>query len=114
MTAALRRSRAGTFVVRPPHTRRTSPLALLLSPDLRVLAQTSDTDACLSLLTPPGPGRPAVHASVYDVAAQLPAVEAGVDPTPPRSRLHLADGLWLTLSAARIGHASPSSPRPSP
>ncbi|MGW2382253.1 helix-turn-helix transcriptional regulator [Streptomyces sp. NPDC001658] len=111
VTAALRRSQAGTFVVRPPHTRRTSPLALLLSPDLRVLAQTPDTDACLSLLTPPEPGRPAVHASVYDVAAQLLAVEAGVDPGPPRSRVHLADGLWLTLSAARIGDAFPSGRR---
>jgi hypothetical protein len=58
-------------VVRPPHTRLPSPLALLLDPDLRVLAQTPATSACLSRLAPPGPGRPAVHACVYDVAAQL-------------------------------------------
>jgi hypothetical protein len=39
------------------------------------------------------------------VAAQLLATEAGVDPHPPQARAHLADGLWLTLRAARIGAA---------
>ena len=111
VTRALRRRQAETFVIRPPHARLPSPLALLLDPDLRVLAQTPATSACLSRLVPPGPGRPAVHACVYDVAAQLLAVEEGVDTHPPRSRLHLADGLWLTLSAARIGGVLPSDRR---
>ncbi|MFF4030546.1 response regulator transcription factor [Streptomyces sviceus] len=111
VTTALRRSRAQTFVVRPPHARLPGPLALLLDPDLRVLAQTPATSACLSRLVPPGCGRPAVHACVYDVAAQLLAVEAGVDTHPPRSRVHLADGLWLTLSAARIDGVLPSGHR---
>ncbi|WP_053852540.1 helix-turn-helix transcriptional regulator [Streptomyces sp. NRRL B-24085] len=112
VTAALRRGRAQTFVVRPPHARLPGPLALLLDPDLRVLAQTPATTACLSRLTPPGHHQvPAVHACVYEVAAQLLAVEAGVDTHPPRLRLHLADGLWLTLSAARIGGVLPSDRR---
>ncbi|WP_240436086.1 MULTISPECIES: helix-turn-helix transcriptional regulator [Streptomyces] len=111
VTTALRRSRAQTFVVRPPHARLPGPLALLLDRDLRVLAQTPATSACLSRLVPPGCGRPAGHACVYDVAAQLLAVEAGADTHPPRSRVHLADGLWLTLSAARIDGVLPSERR---
>ncbi|CAM5706297.1 response regulator transcription factor [Streptomyces griseorubiginosus] len=111
VTAALRRAQAETFVVRPPHARLQSPLALLLDHDLRVLAQTPATSACLSRLVPPGHGRAAMHACVYDVAAQLLAVEAGVDTHPPRSRLHLADGLWLTLSAARIADVMPTDRR---
>ncbi|MEU1480569.1 response regulator transcription factor [Streptomyces sp. NPDC001668] len=111
VTRALRRSQADTFVVRPPHARLPSPLALLLDPDLRVLAQTPATSSCLSRLVPPGDGRPAGHACVYDVAAQLLAVEEGVDTHPPRSRVHLADGLWLTLSAARIRGVLPSERR---
>ncbi len=111
VTTALRRAQARTFVVRPSHAPRPGPLVLLLSPDLRVLAQTPETYACLSLLVPPERGHPhpAVPASAYNVAAQLLAVEAGVDAHPPRCRVHLADGLWLTLSAARIGDAAPQA-----
>ncbi|MDF3145321.1 MULTISPECIES: LuxR C-terminal-related transcriptional regulator [unclassified Streptomyces] len=111
VSTALRRIQAGTFVVRPSHAPRPGPLVLLLSPDLLVLAQTPETYACLSLLVPPEHGRPAVPASAYNVAAQLLALEAGVDAHPPRSRVHLADGLWLTLSAARIGDAAPQARR---
>ncbi|MGI5456117.1 response regulator transcription factor [Streptomyces sp. CA-249302] len=106
VTTALRRSQAHTFVVRPPRPRGSSPLALLLAPDLRVLAQTPATHACLTRLAPAAHGRGTIHASVYDVAAQLLAVEAGVDTHPARSRAHLGDGLWLTLSAARIADAT--------
>ncbi|WP_308296992.1 MULTISPECIES: helix-turn-helix transcriptional regulator [unclassified Streptomyces] len=60
---------------------------------------------------PPEHGRPPVPASAYNVAAQLLAVEAGVDTNPPRARVHLADGLWLTLRAARIGDADPPDRR---
>ncbi|MDJ0345360.1 helix-turn-helix transcriptional regulator [Streptomyces sp. H10-C2] len=107
VTTALRRSQAETFVVRPSDAPRPGPLVLLLSPDLRVLGQTLETHAYLSLLVPPEHGRPPVPASAYNVAAQLLAVEARVDANPPRSRVHLADGLWLTLRAARIGDAAP-------
>ncbi|MEU6143471.1 helix-turn-helix transcriptional regulator [Streptomyces sp. NPDC047081] len=112
VTTALRRTQAHTFVVRRPHTRSSGPLALLLSPDLRVLAQTAATPTFLSRMSPPAHGgRAAIHASVYDVAAQLLAVEAGIDTHPPRTRAHLADGLWLTLSAARIDDATPTHRR---
>jgi DNA-binding CsgD family transcriptional regulator len=54
---------------------------------------------------PPAEGQPPVPASAYNVAAQLLAVEAGVDANPPLARVHLADGRWVTLRAARIGAA---------
>lgn len=111
VTRALRRSQAETFVVRPSAVPRPGPLVLLLSPDLRVLGQTPETHAYLSLLVPHARGRPAVPAAAYNVAAQLLAVEAGVDTNPPHARVHLADGLWLTLRAARIGDADPPEAR---
>ncbi|KUM73474.1 helix-turn-helix transcriptional regulator [Streptomyces curacoi] len=111
MTTALRRSQAQTFVVRPPEAAHPGPLVLLLSPGLRILGQTPETHAYLSVLVPPEHGRPPVPASAYNVAAQLLAVEAGVDTNPPRARVHLADGLWLTLRAARIGDADPPDRR---
>jgi DNA-binding CsgD family transcriptional regulator len=36
------------------------------------------------------------------VAAQLLAREQAVDANPPSARVHLSDGLWVTLRAARI------------
>ncbi|MFF5973545.1 LuxR C-terminal-related transcriptional regulator [Streptomyces sp. NPDC012769] len=92
-----------TFTVRPPGAVRPGPLVLLLSPDLRVRGRTPESDACLARLIPPDKGRAPVHAAVYDVAAQLLAREAGVDARPPRAPVPLADGLWRTLRAARIG-----------
>ncbi|GAB3644369.1 helix-turn-helix transcriptional regulator [Streptomyces sparsus] len=109
VTTALRRSQADTFRVRSssPATPRPGPLVLLLSPDLRVLGQTPAAHTYLSTLVPPAPGRPTVPASAYNVAAQLLAVEAGADTSAPRARVHLKDGLWLTLRAARIGGGEP-------
>ena len=104
VTTALRRSQAHAFVVRasrePP---RLGPVVLLLSPDLDVLRQTPQTQEYLRILVPPEAGRPPIPAGAYNVAAQLLAVEADVDPNPPWARVHLPDGLWLTLRAARIG-----------
>ncbi len=76
---------------------------LLLSPDLEVLGQTPTTHEYLQTLIPPEDGRAPVPASAYNVAAQLLAIESGVDDHPPSTRVHLAAGLWLTLRAARLG-----------
>ncbi|MGW0734826.1 helix-turn-helix transcriptional regulator [Streptomyces sp. NPDC002851] len=111
VTTALRRSQAEAFVVRPSDAPHPGPLVLLLSPELRVLAQTPETHTYLSLLVPPEDGRSPIPASAYNVAAQLLAVEAGVDTNPPRARVHLAEGLWLTLRAARIGDTDPPDRR---
>lgn len=58
-------------------------------------------------LVPPPEGNPPVPASAYNVAGQLLAHEAGVDANPPWARVHLGDGGWVTLRAARIAGAAP-------
>lgn len=102
VTAALRRTQSNTFVARSSVVPR-GPLVLLLSPDLDVVSQTPETHEFLRTLVPPADDRPPIPASAYNVAAQLLANEAGVDSHPPRTRVHLSEGLWLTLRAARIG-----------
>ena len=105
VTRALRRGQAATFVERTAPPSRTGPVVLLLSPELQVLGQTPQTHEYLRALVPPPPERAPVPASAYNVAAQLLAAEAGVDDGAPRARVHLADGVWLTLRADRIGDA---------
>jgi len=81
---------------------RAGPAVLLLSSDLSVQAQTSETDQYLRVLVPRDDDGPAIPAGAYNVAAQLLAVEDGVDNHPPTARVHLGDGDWVTLRAARI------------
>ena len=103
VTAALRQAQAATFVARPSSASRPGPVVLLLSPELTVIGQTPQTHEYLQTLIPPERGRAPVPASAYNVAAQLLAVESGVDDHQPSARVHLSGGLWLTLRAARIG-----------
>jgi DNA-binding CsgD family transcriptional regulator len=104
VTTALRRSQAHAFAAVDSATAtRTGPVVLLLSASLDVLGQTAETQEYLRMLVPPDDDRPPVPASAYNVAAQLLAAEAGVDPNPPWARVHLPGGRWLTLRAARIG-----------
>lgn len=106
VTCALRRCEADAFVAAPSGRRhRTGPVVVLLSPGLDVVGQTPATHEYLRLLVPPPDGRPPVPASAYNVAAQLLANEAGVDDNEPRARVHLPDGRWLTVRAARLGNA---------
>jgi DNA-binding CsgD family transcriptional regulator len=112
VTAALRRSQARTFDAAPARgSRPNGPLVLLLSPDLEVMRQTPATHDPLRLLVPRDDDRPPVPAGAYNVAAQLLAVEARVDGHPPRARVHLADGQWLTLLADRWDGTGPRSAR---
>jgi DNA-binding CsgD family transcriptional regulator len=102
VTTALRLGQAATLLYRPPPARRAGPLVLLLSADLQLLGQTPQTHDYLRTLIPSPPGRAPIPASAYNVAAQLLANESGVDANPPSARVHLADGIWLTLRAARL------------
>lgn len=103
VTAVLREAQAASFVARPPSAARPGPVVLLLSPELEVTGQTPPTQEYLQTLIPPEHGGAPVPASAYNVAAQLLAVESGVDDHQPSARVHLSAGLWLTLRAARIG-----------
>jgi DNA-binding CsgD family transcriptional regulator len=82
------------------------PAVLLLADDLALLTQTPHTDAYLRALLPTAADRSPVPSGAYNVAAQLLAHESGIDEHPPWVRVHLRDGLWVTLRAARIGETS--------
>jgi DNA-binding NarL/FixJ family response regulator len=102
VTETLRRCQAQTFTATQPAELPRGPVVLVLSPDLQVKAQTTETEAYLSALIPPAGDRHAVPAGAYNVGAQLIAHEAGVDSHPPRARVHLRQGTWLSLRAARM------------
>jgi DNA-binding NarL/FixJ family response regulator len=84
------------------HRHGLDPVVLTLDDDLRITSRTAASQEWLDRLLPPSPGEPGVPASVYNVAAQLLCAEAGVDQHPAYTRVHLADGYWLTLRAARL------------
>lgn len=111
LTAALRRRAAQSFGPPTDCEGAPGPVVLLLAPDLQVRVQTESTSGYLRVLVPPDDERAPVPAGAYNVAAQLLAVEGGVDPAPPIARTHLTGGRWVTFRAARIGVAEPSERR---
>jgi DNA-binding CsgD family transcriptional regulator len=111
VTAALRRCQRRSFALPGTDRDRSGPVVLVLSPELDVRAQTQGTEEYLRLLVPPDGDRRPIPAGAYNVAAQLLAVEAGVDDHPPSARVHLGDGTWRTLRAARIGDSTPVADR---
>jgi DNA-binding NarL/FixJ family response regulator len=102
VTAALRHAQAMTFHISDAARAPDGPAVLVLSPDLQVRAQTPETEAYLRALVPPAADRQPIPAGAYNVGAQMLAREQGVDTHPPRARVHLGQGVWLTLRAARI------------
>jgi DNA-binding NarL/FixJ family response regulator len=110
ITGALRRCQAETFVNRvDPEPHRVGPVVLLLSSELDVLGQTPHTAEYLNVLVPPDKGRDPIPAGAYNVAAQLLANEAGIDHNPAAARVHLSQGRWLSLRAARLGDEEKSN-----
>jgi DNA-binding CsgD family transcriptional regulator len=108
VTPSLRRSLLPTFergLSAFPH--QGGPVVLLLSDALGLLTQTPQTDSYLRALLPTDIGQAPVPAAAYNVAAQLLACEEGVDDNPPSARVHLGDGRWVTLRAARMEGAGP-------
>ncbi len=105
VTNALRRCQARAFDPAASADDRSGPVVLVLSPELEVRAQTPETEKYLRVLVPPDTDRPPIPAGAYNVAAQLLAVESGVDDHPPSARVHLSGGVWLIFRAARIGDA---------
>lgn len=111
ITSRLREVQAAAFSVAGTVPRQRGPGALVLSPALAVRAQTPQTQDWLATLVPPESGRGPVPASAYNVAAQLLAVEAGVDDHPAQVRVHLGAGVWLTLRADRVAGTEPVEDR---
>lgn len=103
LAGALRRCQARTFAGPAVAGRHDlGPVVLTLDEELTITSRTSASQAWLDVLLPPGPDQQTVPASVYNVTAQLLALEEGVDHHPPFARTHLAGGFWLTLRAARL------------
>jgi DNA-binding NarL/FixJ family response regulator len=108
LATALRHCQARTFVDPATwHRPDLGPVVLTLDDDLRITSRTAASRGWLDVLLPPKADEGAIPASVYNVAAQLLAVEQGVDAHPAFARTHLADGFWLALRAARL---SPDQP----
>lgn len=106
ITAALRRCALRTFSRRVDARDRhpwPGPIVLVLSDQLEVQRQTPETEQYLRAVVPPDDARPPIPAGAYNVAAQLLATEAAIDEHRPAARVHLEDGEWLALRAARIG-----------
>ena len=112
VATALRRAQARTLLAGSEQRSRPGPVVLLLSPRLEVRGQTPQTPEYLRTLLPPAPDAPPVPAVAYNVAAQLLAIEAGVDAHPPIGRVHLASGRWLTARADRLDAAESGEQRP--
>jgi DNA-binding CsgD family transcriptional regulator len=109
-TAALRRSSMPSFEhSSATFERQSGPAVLLLSEDLELITQTPQTDSFLRALLPTDAQQVPIPAGAYNVAAQLLAQEAAIDAHPPWARVHLRDGLWVTLRAARIDTRSPDA-----
>jgi DNA-binding CsgD family transcriptional regulator len=102
VTSALRSSHAQTFAAPPVSSPLQGPVVLLLSEDLEVMAETEHTIGLLRTLLPTPEGQDPIPAAAYNVAAQLLAHEAGVDPGPAAARVHAGNGHWMSLRAARL------------
>ena len=112
LTLALRRCLGNTLGTAPPRDLPDlGPVVLVLTPQLGVRGQTPRTTDTLRILVPPGQDHTPVPASAYNVAAQLRAVEEGVDNNPPSARVYLRQGIWMTVRAARIDGPKPLAER---
>lgn len=111
ITSRLRHVQAAGFKSAGNVPRLRGPGALVLSPALTVRVQTPQTHDWLAALVPTRSGRDPVPASAYNVAAQLLAIEAGVDSHPAQARVHVGVGTWLTLRADRVAGNQPVEKR---
>jgi DNA-binding NarL/FixJ family response regulator len=112
LATALRQCQARTFVdPATQHRPDLGPVVLTLDDDLRITSRTAASRGWLEALLPPKADERAIPASVYNVAAQLLAVEQGADAHPALARTHLADGFWLALRAARLSPDQPPASR---
>jgi DNA-binding CsgD family transcriptional regulator len=107
ITLTLRAQQAATFDAPSAPDRRLGPVVMVHDDGLRVESQTPASEEWLRLLLPPVAGENVVPAAAYNVAAQLIANEAKVDTNHPMTRVHLSDGVWVTLRAARLTSSNP-------
>jgi len=103
ITRALRRRQAAAFTDGAPASPPPDgPAVLILDDQLRMISRTAAATDWLRSLLPTPPGMSPIPAVAYNVAAQLLAVEAGVDGHPPSVRSRVAGQTWVTLRASRL------------
>ena len=68
----------------------------------RIQLKTVNEPGSLAQVAPPAEDRQPIPAAAYNVAAQLLAVEEGIDSNPPTARVHVSEGFWMTVRAARL------------
>jgi DNA-binding CsgD family transcriptional regulator len=110
LVRGLRQAMARTFSLHRSWAVPTGPAVLILDDELRPRHHTTSVDAQLRELLPTAPDLTPVPAVAYNVAAQLLAVEKGVDHRPPQARAHLAGGTWIRVRASRLASRSGSGP----
>ena len=86
------------------------PAVLLLTDDLAVVGRTDPSEHYLRALLPAEAGDVAIPAAAFNVAAQLLAVEFGVDERPAHARVHVPGCSWMTTSAARVTAPTAAEP----
>jgi len=99
VTPAIRGRLLATFAYVAEPT--VGPLVVLVGDDLRPIAQTTSSDRYLAALLPAEADRGVIPAAVFNVAAQLRAVEAGIDVRPARARVYVPGASWMTMLAGR-------------
>lgn len=102
LTTAQRTAQARTFTDPPVDAQPPGAAVLVLGADLTLKGHTSAAVSTLLRLNPPDRDIPLVPAAAYNVGAALLAGEAGRRVGAAWSRVHLAGGHWVTLSAARM------------
>lgn len=102
LAQGLRRAQARSFTSPVTWDLPPGPAILVLGDDLEPLHQTASVDVQLRRLLPTAPDLTPVPAAAYNVAAQLLAVERGVDDRPPMARAQIADGAWIRIRASRL------------
>jgi DNA-binding CsgD family transcriptional regulator len=102
VTRRLRRLQGDALRLVPPQGVVEGSGVIVLDDELRIIGDTARASAWLTRLLPPAHGQAPVPAVVLNAAAQLVAVERGVDDHEPMTRVHVGRGVWLTARAERL------------
>jgi DNA-binding CsgD family transcriptional regulator len=110
VTAALRHAQAETFHIADAAPAPDGPAVLVLSPDLKVRAQTPKTDAYSTRSFPQPQIANRFQPARTTSAPRCSRARTASTATRRAPRVHLGQGIWLTLRAARIVESDKSDP----
>ncbi|AXJ10610.1 helix-turn-helix transcriptional regulator [Arthrobacter sp. PM3] len=114
LATGLRRSRAAQWrrdAAQPGRGPLPQQAVLTLDETMTVTGQTASAGEWVALLQPGPAPYQAVPAEVFNVAAQLAALEAGVDGHEAMSRVPIGSGDWALLRATRMERSTPEPGR---